>query len=77
MVLEILPPIASLAQGSAVCSRSLSDFCSLLAAACSPRDTITAFLEVLDNLMEDRWACETQAVCIGAHTVVLLFKMLD
>lgn len=54
MLLEVLPPIANLAGCSAASDRLLSAFCSMAAAACTPRDTITAFLEVLDNLVQDR-----------------------
>lgn len=52
MLLELLPPLAVLADRSADCSRLLTAFCSLAAAACSPRDLITACLEVLSNLVE-------------------------
>lgn len=52
MLLELLPPLAELADRSADCSRLLIAFCSLAAAACSPRDLITACLEVLSNLVE-------------------------
>lgn len=52
MLLELLPPLAGLADRSADCSRLLTAFCSLAAAACSPRDLITACLEVLSNLVE-------------------------
>lgn len=61
MLLEVLPGIAVLAQQSSACSKSLAAICSLMAAACSPRDTITAFLEVLGNLAADRWAAAADA----------------
>ena len=59
MVLEILPAVANLAQVSAACCKTLSAFCQMVAAACSPRDVITAFLEVLDNLIDARWVGAT------------------
>lgn len=66
-LLELLPPMAELANHSAECARLLTAFCSLAVIACSPRDTITAFLEVLGNAAGSRCdellhAC--QAVCV-------------
>jgi hypothetical protein len=55
MLLELLPPVARLAGSSAEGDRLLSAFCGLAAAACAPRDTITAFLEVLDDLVQGRY----------------------
>lgn len=54
MLLELLPTAASLASHSAACCRTLSQLCSLAAAVCSPRDVITACLEVIGNILQDR-----------------------
>jgi hypothetical protein len=55
MVLELLPTLASLAPQSGACCKQLSALAELAAAACSPRDTITAFLEVMSTLLAERW----------------------
>jgi hypothetical protein len=55
MLLELLPPVARLAGSSGAGDKLLSAFCRLAAAACSPRDTITALLEVLDDLAQGRY----------------------
>jgi hypothetical protein len=64
MLLEMLPPLAGLAGHSADCSRLLTAFCSLAAAACSPRDLITAFLEVLSNLVGASRCALSNASCV-------------
>lgn len=51
LLLEVLPHLAALAGLSQQCSQSLFSICGLAAAACPPRDTITAFLEVMDQLL--------------------------
>jgi hypothetical protein len=51
LLLEVLPQLAPLAALSPGCCQTLSDFCGLAAAAASPRDTITVFLEVMDQLL--------------------------
>lgn len=52
-LLELLPPLASLAPRSQACCAHLSSLCMLAVSACSARDTITVFLELLDNLVSD------------------------
>uniref|UniRef100_A0A383WF28 Uncharacterized protein n=1 Tax=Tetradesmus obliquus TaxID=3088 RepID=A0A383WF28_TETOB len=51
VLLEVLPQLAPLAALSQGCCQSLSAFCGLAAAAASPRDSITAFLEAMDQLL--------------------------
>lgn len=51
LVLEVLPQLAPLATLSQGCCQALLTFCGLAAAAASPRDSITAFLEVMDQLL--------------------------
>jgi hypothetical protein len=55
--------MAGLAHHSAACSNLLSTFCGLAVDACSPRDTITAFLEVLGNLVDGRCALPNRQGC--------------
>lgn len=54
VLLEVLPHMAPLAALSANCAEVLSIFCDMAAEACSPRDTVTACLEVLDQLLSNR-----------------------
>lgn len=56
LLLDLLPPMAGIAHHSAACSNLLSAFCGLAVDACSPRETITAFLEVLGILVDGRCA---------------------
>ncbi|WIA30373.1 hypothetical protein OEZ86_000459 [Tetradesmus obliquus] len=51
VLLEVLPQLAPLAALSQGCCQTLSAFCGLAAAAASPRDSITAFLEAMDQLL--------------------------
>jgi hypothetical protein len=51
LLLELLPQLAPLAALSQGCCQALSAFCGLAAAAASPRDSITSFLEVMDQLL--------------------------
>jgi hypothetical protein len=63
LLLDLLPPMAGLAHHSAACSNMLSTFCGLAVDACHPRDAITAFLEVLGNLVDGRCAMLNRQGC--------------
>jgi len=51
LLLDILPGLAALAPASEQCSASLCGLCGFAASACTPRETITVFLEVMDQLL--------------------------
>lgn len=78
VLLEVLPQLAPLAALSQGCCQSLSAFCGLAAAAASPRDSITAFLEAMDQLLTlHRWARETCARLASAAVFAHISMTLE
>jgi len=54
MALELLPAVAGIAGQSDTCCASMVAFFTLAASSCAPRDMLTAVLEVMDSLLDDR-----------------------
>eukprot|EP00775_Hariotina_reticulata_P014410 gene14410-14516_t len=69
LLLDILPQLAALAPTSEQCSVSLCGFCGFAASACTARETITVFLEVMDQLLP--------AASTRPHTLCFLCTLLS